>query len=73
MALPDVDVASASEQDSQAKWFTPGRLLWLFCAMNMLVYLDRGASQLYDWLGALRAVHLTGKHAAVSRVPWGKG
>lgn len=24
-------------------WFTPARLLWLFCAMNMLVYMDRGA------------------------------
>ncbi|KAL0039798.1 hypothetical protein WJX77_008229 [Trebouxia sp. C0004] len=25
-----------------ASWLTPGRLLLLFCAMNMLVYIDRG-------------------------------
>ena len=24
-------------------WLTPGKLLLLFCAMNMLVYIDRGA------------------------------
>ena len=27
-------------------WLTPIRLLCLFCAMNMLVYLDRGAVML---------------------------
>ncbi|CAL8463948.1 g3483 [Coccomyxa elongata] len=36
-----------SEEDdsriaSNKGWFTPARLLWLFCAMNMLVYMDRG-------------------------------
>ncbi len=25
-----------------SSWLTPGRLLLLFCAMNMLVYIDRG-------------------------------
>ncbi|KAA6424015.1 MAG: sugar transporter spinster transmembrane [Trebouxia sp. A1-2] len=25
-----------------SSWLTPGRLLFLFCAMNMLVYIDRG-------------------------------
>lgn len=28
--------------NSMSSWLTPGRLLFLFCAMNMLVYIDRG-------------------------------
>ena len=32
-------LASSSMTSS---WLTPGRLLLLFCAMNMLVYIDRG-------------------------------
>jgi hypothetical protein len=43
MAIPATNDPSTAQQDGKARWFTPGRLLWLFCAMNMLVYLDRGA------------------------------
>ena len=27
----------------QPEWFSPGRLLALFCGISLLVYLDRGA------------------------------
>lgn len=37
----DADTSHTSGPD-KAGWFTPNRLLLLFCAMNMLVYLDRG-------------------------------
>lgn len=37
------DTANATAQEQGKGWFTPVRLLCLFCAMNMLVYLDRGA------------------------------
>ncbi len=30
----------------QAAWFTPERLLFLFCCMSLLVYVDRGACRL---------------------------
>ncbi|KAK6945890.1 Major facilitator superfamily [Dillenia turbinata] len=41
----DTDMASSSNKDSAAKpsWFTPKRLLILFCVINMLNYVDRGA------------------------------
>lgn len=26
------------------KWFTPGRLLLIFCIINLVVYLDRGTA-----------------------------
>lgn len=36
-----------ADEDAQAcskpSWFTPGRLLLIFCTTNLMVYLDRGA------------------------------
>ena len=43
-------------------WLTPGRLLLLFCAMNMLVYIDRGAPQAYCSLRLLQSEQ-TGRHS----------
>lgn len=41
-AVPEMrDLSSAPGQDP-AGWFTPARLLVLFCVMNLLIYLDRG-------------------------------
>ncbi|KAK6916241.1 Major facilitator superfamily [Dillenia turbinata] len=41
----DTDMASSSNKDSAANpsWFTPKRLLILFCVINMINYMDRGA------------------------------
>ncbi|KAL3133909.1 hypothetical protein ABBQ32_008365 [Trebouxia sp. C0010 RCD-2024] len=33
---------ASKSKDMASAWLTPGRLLLLFCAMNMLVYIDRG-------------------------------
>lgn len=38
-------VATASMAGQSPAWFTPERLLFLFCCMSLLVYLDRGASR----------------------------
>lgn len=35
--------ATARQQQVHAAWFTPARLLALFCLMSMLIYVDRGA------------------------------
>lgn len=44
---------AAAEQQGKG-WFTPVRLLCLFCAMNMLVYLDRGMFA-PSWASACKA------------------
>ncbi|XP_022631628.1 probable sphingolipid transporter spinster homolog 2 isoform X1 [Vigna radiata var. radiata] len=36
-------MASESSQSSNPSWFTPKRLLMIFCIINMLNYVDRGA------------------------------
>ena len=40
--MPPQEADGLLEPQQGKGWFTPVRLLWLFCAMNMLVYLDRG-------------------------------
>jgi len=37
-----VDGGERSNINEQPRWFTPTRLLTLFCLINMLNYLDRG-------------------------------
>ena len=37
------DHGEAQPRSEQPEWFTPGRLLALFCGISLLVYLDRGA------------------------------
>ncbi|XP_078166594.1 major facilitator superfamily protein isoform X1 [Carex rostrata] len=39
---PEVD-GNPSDSDAHPSWFTPKRLLVIFCIINMLNYLDRGA------------------------------
>lgn len=36
-------MASEGSKASQPRWFTPLRLLVIFCFTNLIVYLDRGA------------------------------
>lgn len=44
-SLADMDADAASVPDSAVKagWFSPARLLLLFCCINMMIYIDRGA------------------------------
>jgi hypothetical protein len=45
-AGPSSEVAAAAshhQHPDYPKWFTPPRLLALFCGVSLLVYLDRGA------------------------------
>ena len=38
-------------------WFTPERLLFLFCCMSLLVYLDRGASMMQCETFHIHCIH----------------
>ncbi|ERN14178.1 probable sphingolipid transporter spinster homolog 2 isoform X1 [Amborella trichopoda] len=42
-ATTDATTAAAMDEDSKPSWFTPKRLLIIFCIINMLNYVDRGA------------------------------
>jgi hypothetical protein len=33
----------ACEEEERPRWFTPARLLFIFCVINLVVYLERGA------------------------------
>jgi hypothetical protein len=40
------DVAEDEGSMQKPRWFTPGRLLLIFCITNLVVYLDRGRKSL---------------------------
>ena len=48
-------MASTEPQGNTAKWFTPTRLLGLFCVMSFLVYVDRGVMSSAAVSGAPRS------------------
>lgn len=43
LAYMDADAAPVPDSAVKAGWFSPARLLLLFCCINMMIYIDRGA------------------------------
>ncbi|KAJ4963667.1 hypothetical protein NE237_023606 [Protea cynaroides] len=48
-------VATLRESDAKPSWFTPKRLLAIFCVINMLNYIDRGAIASNGVNGSIRS------------------
>ncbi|CAA6657618.1 unnamed protein product [Spirodela intermedia] len=42
ISRPESEVLPAGDADANPSWFTPKRLLAIFCVINMLNYIDRG-------------------------------
>ncbi|XP_078430459.1 major facilitator superfamily protein [Wolffia australiana] len=57
---PDLDADTATISDAHPTWFTPKRLLGIFCVINMLNYIDRGTIASNGVNGSARACSETG-------------
>ncbi|KAJ3680376.1 hypothetical protein LUZ60_016654 [Juncus effusus] len=60
ISLPVVD-SEANPMDSSPSWFTPKRLLVIFCTINMLNYIDRGVIASNGVNGSKRTCDSSGK------------
>ncbi|KAF3947567.1 hypothetical protein CMV_026316 [Castanea mollissima] len=64
------DSAPASSPSPSPSWFTPKRLLLIFCVINMINYVDRGAIASNGVNGSLGTCTDSGTCTSGSGIQW---